>query len=110
VDVAISLKDICSRCVVSVEKVFHDVLIQLDKWFHIFGLFNFLYVRDYWLQYINEINCKVTIRNGESSVCGILRGIDDRGRLILEKDQQSLFISSGDMFLNTEKGITIDYE
>jgi biotin-(acetyl-CoA carboxylase) ligase len=110
VDVAISLEDICGQGVVSVEKMFNDVLVQLDKWLGTFELFGFSHIKNYWLQYINEINCRVTIKNGESSVSGLLRGIDDRGRLILEKNRQNLFISSGDMFLNTEGGMVIDYE
>jgi BirA family biotin operon repressor/biotin-[acetyl-CoA-carboxylase] ligase len=109
VDVAISLRDICKQHIVSVEEIFDNVLVELDKWFNIFDVLGFSYIKNYWLQYINEINCKVIIRNGGSSISGIIRGIDDMGRLILEENHRNLLISSGDMFLNTE-GITVSYE
>jgi BirA family biotin operon repressor/biotin-[acetyl-CoA-carboxylase] ligase len=106
---AISLRDICCSDVVSVEKVFNDVLIKLEEWFSFFEKFGFFCIRNYWLRHINEIDCKVTVKNGSDCLSGTVRGIDDSGRLILEKDGKKLLISSGDMFLNTER-ITISNE
>jgi BirA family biotin operon repressor/biotin-[acetyl-CoA-carboxylase] ligase len=78
------------------EEILKSVLSVLDGWL---GL-NFSDVRNYWLRYINEVNCNVTIRNGEDLLIGLCRGLDNTGKLILEKDGRHLLISSGDMFTN----------
>jgi BirA family biotin operon repressor/biotin-[acetyl-CoA-carboxylase] ligase len=106
---AACLKDICGVDNISTEEVLENILIELDKCFEDLSLFGFSSIKNYWLRYINETDCKVTIRNGLDSLTGIFRGIDDSGRLILEKDGRNLFISTGDMFLNME-GIKASYE
>jgi BirA family biotin operon repressor/biotin-[acetyl-CoA-carboxylase] ligase len=109
IGVAVSLKDVCGSGIVSAEEMLNNILVKLNKWLCAFEKFGFLCVKSYWLQYINEINCKVIVRNGSDSISGIVRGIDDFGRLILNRDDQNLLISSGDMFLNMER-IVINYE
>jgi BirA family biotin operon repressor/biotin-[acetyl-CoA-carboxylase] ligase len=106
---AICLKDVCNKYVVSVEEMFDVVSIELSRWLYTLENCGFSYIRDYWLQHISGINCKVTVKNGGDSLSGIIRGTDDSGRLILEKDGQNLLISSGDMFLDAER-ITVSYE
>ncbi|MDR2723909.1 MAG: biotin--[acetyl-CoA-carboxylase] ligase [Holosporaceae bacterium] len=106
---AISIRDISGVEVISVEEVWRSILIELDIWLEAFCVSNFLFIKNYWLRYVNEINCKVIIKNGLDSITGIFKGIGDDGRLILGKQDKDLFISSGDMFLNVE-GITVNYE
>jgi len=93
---------------ISTEDMMDDILNSLNKWFKNFDSFGFFYIKEYWLRYINEIGCKVVIKNWNESVTGIFRGISNSGKLILERDGRNLLISSGDMFLNRE-GITVDY-
>ncbi|MDR1561027.1 MAG: hypothetical protein LBS23_01585 [Holosporaceae bacterium] len=85
------------------------ILKNIEEWTRCSAEKGFFYIRSYWLRYINEINCKVIIKNGSESISGIFAGIDEFGRLILENDRRKLFISSGDMFVNT-KNITVFYE
>jgi biotin-(acetyl-CoA carboxylase) ligase len=99
-----SLRDACGdRDIVFVEEMLGGVLDGLDRWFCAFEKFGFLRVKDYWLRHISGIGCNTTIKNGSDSLSGTVRGIDDFGRLILEKDNRNLFISSGDMLLDTER-------
>ncbi|MDR1375280.1 MAG: biotin--[acetyl-CoA-carboxylase] ligase [Holosporaceae bacterium] len=85
------------------------VSADIEKWFDNLKDLGFFYVRDHWLRYINEIDCKITIKNGRESLCGVFSGIDEFGRLILKKNDRSIFVSSGDVFIN-EEGITVQYE
>ncbi|MDR0632475.1 MAG: biotin--[acetyl-CoA-carboxylase] ligase [Holosporaceae bacterium] len=103
---AASIKDVCGGVAVPPDEVLEKILVALDKWFDNFNVLGFLYIKNYWLRYINEIDCKITIRNGLDSLTGVFRGIDDSGRLILEMDGRRLFISSGDMFSNMEGMVT----
>jgi BirA family biotin operon repressor/biotin-[acetyl-CoA-carboxylase] ligase len=105
---ATCLRDVCGRRTVSVEEVFGNVSVESDNWLCALENLGFSYIRDCWLRYISEINCNVTVKNGGDSLSGIIRGIDDSGRLVLEKDGRNLLISSGDMFLDTER-ITVSY-
>ena len=61
------------------------------------------------ITYITGMNSEVTIKNGRDRISGIIRGIDELGRLILERNDQKLYISSGDMFIN-EKEIVVNYD
>jgi BirA family biotin operon repressor/biotin-[acetyl-CoA-carboxylase] ligase len=105
---AACLKDICGR-EIQTEEILNRILVGLRERFDNFEPSSFSFVKSYWLRYVNEIDRIVTIRNGLDSIVGIFRGIDDSGRLILERDGRNAFVSSGDMFLNTE-GITVNYE
>ncbi len=109
VSTATSLSEICPSNVISVQQLLEDILITLDKWIYLPNFSNFSCIRKYWLQNIYGLNSPVTIKNGTDSLCGIMRGIDKLGRLILETNEQNLHISTGDMFVN-EKKITVAYE
>jgi biotin-(acetyl-CoA carboxylase) ligase len=106
---AVSLKDICGSGIISSEKILESILAKLDQRLGDLSSFGFLSVKKYWLRYINEMDCKVIVRNGRDSLAGIFRGIDDSGKLILENGGRNLLISSGDLFSNIE-GVTVNYE
>ncbi len=94
---------------VSVDDVFKLTLIKIREWIDCLEEKGFFRIKCYWLRYINEIHRSVTIKNGEEALTGTFTGIDDFGRLMLEKEGRNLRISSGDMFLN-EKGIMVNYD
>lgn len=102
----VSMKDICENETIPPEEVLEKILVALNKWLDNFEILNFLHIKNYWLRFINEIDCNVTIKNGLDSLTGVFRGIDDSGRLILEKNGRRLFIYSGDMFSDME-GIVV---
>ncbi|MDR2107067.1 MAG: biotin--[acetyl-CoA-carboxylase] ligase [Holosporaceae bacterium] len=98
---AISLKEICGEDIPT-EKVLGNITEKLNlrlKELHVFG---FGGIKNYWLRYINEINRTITVRNGSDSITGILEGIDDDGRLILERKCGKTVIFGGDIFENTK--------
>lgn len=78
---------------------------EINKWFINFQKIGFLFIKNYWLQYINDINCNVIIRNGKSSISGVFKDIDFLGRLVLETKDRKLYISSGDLFIDQERVI-----
>jgi BirA family biotin operon repressor/biotin-[acetyl-CoA-carboxylase] ligase len=84
------------------------VLKSIGQWFHSLHSLGFSRARNYWLRNINEIMCRVVIKNGNWSVDGVFQDIDDCGRLVLEKNGNRLFISSGDLFANQE-GLVINH-
>lgn len=83
--------------------------IEIEKWFTKFQKENFYFVRKYWLRYVNDIDCNVIIKNGNSTVSGIFKDIDLLGRLVLEYAGKELYISSGDLFIDQER-IIYKYE
>lgn len=106
---ASSLADILKVSAIATEDVFQMVLKETDSWLEILKTDGFLSIKNYWMHHIIGVNGPVVIKNGDESLSGILRGIDDFGRLILEKDKRNLYISSGDMFMN-EKTILVNYD
>jgi BirA family biotin operon repressor/biotin-[acetyl-CoA-carboxylase] ligase len=84
------------------------IMKNIGDWFRLLNMAGFSKIRNYWLQNINNIKCRVVIKNGHSSINGIFQDIDDRGRLVLEENGNRLFISSGDLFANQE-GLVINH-
>ncbi len=109
VPTAVSLNEIIGVSDVSAEGVFHSVLGNLNCELNLIQTDRFADIREYWLGNIVGMNSEVTIKNGNDSLSGIVRGIDGIGRLILECDEKELYISSGDMFEN-EKKIVVNYD
>ena len=109
VPTAISLEKIIGVSTVSTEKTFRSILDNLNSELSLIQAGRFSDIREYWLQNIVGMNSEVTIKNGNDSLSGIVRGIDELGRLILERDEKKLYISSGDMFEN-EKKIVVNYD
>lgn len=109
VPTAISLEKIIGVSTVSTEKTFRSILDNLNSELSLIQAGRFSDIREYWLQNIVGMNSEVTIKNGNDSLSGIVRGIDELGRLILERDEKKLYVSSGDMFEN-EKKIVVNYD
>lgn len=105
---AVSLDSIVGGFSFSAQQLFDSVLNKLNIWLNLLQVENFSGIRGYWLQNIVGMNSEVTIRNGRDSLSGIIRGIDELGRLVLEYNGRKLYISSGDMFIN-EKEIMVNY-
>lgn len=105
---AISLDGIVDDFCFSAQQLLGFILNKLNIWVNSLLTENFFDVREYWLRNIVGMNSEATIRNGRDSLSGIIRGIDELGRLILERNNQKLYISSGDMFIN-EKEIVVNY-
>ncbi|MDR1361953.1 MAG: biotin--[acetyl-CoA-carboxylase] ligase [Holosporaceae bacterium] len=107
---AVSLKDILGDDVPKVPDVLDVLLKNVDDWLCLLRHVGFFRIRNYWLQNVNEISSRVVVRNGKESIVGIFCDLDERGRLVLEKeDGERLFISSGDLFVNSEI-IMVSYE
>lgn len=109
VPTAISLEKIIGVSTVSTEKTFRSILDNLNSELSLIQAGRFSDIREYWIQNIVGMNSEVTIKNGNDSLSGIVRGIDALGRLILECDEKKLYVSSGDMFEN-EKKIVVNYD
>jgi BirA family biotin operon repressor/biotin-[acetyl-CoA-carboxylase] ligase len=107
IEQAACIKDIAGK--ISTDEIMERILDGIDKWFCNLSIDGVQCLKEYWLRYINELGCKITVRNGHDSVSGVFRGMDDLGRLILEQNGSNLLISSGDMFLNME-GIVVSHE
>lgn len=105
---AVSLDSIVGGFSFSAQQLFDSVLNKLNIWLNLLQVEKFSGIRGYWLQNIVGMNSEVTIRNGRDSLSGIIRGIDELGRLVLEYNGRKLYISSGDMFIN-EKEIMVNY-
>ena len=105
---AVSLDSIVGGFSVSAQRLFDSILEVLNNWLGLLQTSGFSGIREYWLRNIVGMNSEVTIKNGVDSISGIIRGIDDLGRLILETHDKELYISSGDMFLNEQK-IVVNY-
>lgn len=106
---AVSLDEIIGVLDVSADRLFRSVLNNLDDEMNLLQTDSFSDIRKYWIRNIVGVNSEVTVRNGEDSLSGTVRGIDEIGRLILECDGEKLYISSGDMFVN-EKKIVVNYD
>ena len=106
---AVSLDSIVGGFCVSAHQLFDSVLNKLSTWLNLLQIEGFFGIREYWLRNITGMNSEVTIRNGRDSLSGIIRGIDELGRLILECNGRKIYISSGDMFMN-EKEIMVKYD
>ncbi len=105
---AVSLDSIVGGFSVSAQQLFTSILEVLSGWLDLHRVNDFSNVREYWLRNIVGLNSEVIVKNGNDSLSGIIRGIDNFGRLILETNSQRLYISSGDMFMNEQK-IVVDY-
>lgn len=78
-----------------------DVLLDnISDWMYRLRIRGFSDVRSYWLRNIKEINCNVTVKNGNSVLNGIFLNIDDSGKAVLQQDDRRLLVSSGDLFIN----------
>ncbi len=106
---AVSLDSIVGGFSVSAQQLFDSVLNKLNTWLNLLQMESFSGIREYWLRNITGMDSEVTIKNGRDRLSGIIRGIDELGRLILEYNGQTLYISSGDMFIN-EKEIMVNYD
>ena len=106
---AISLEGIIGISDISAQEVFRSVLDNLNYELNFIEAGRFSDIREYWLQNIFGMDSEVTIKNGSDTLSGIVRGVDRFGRLILECNEERLYISSGDMFTN-EKKITVNYD
>jgi BirA family biotin operon repressor/biotin-[acetyl-CoA-carboxylase] ligase len=90
------------RC--NVMNVLDAALAAICRWCAYLEEDRFFCVRDYWLRNINEIKCKITVKNGTDSLSGVFLDIDQSGRLVLEEETgRSLFVSSGDLFITQER-------
>ncbi|GHU18993.1 biotin--[acetyl-CoA-carboxylase] ligase [Alphaproteobacteria bacterium] len=89
--------------------VFNILIANIDKWLLLLEKSDFSCIRSYWLRNINGIKCNVVVKNGVESVSGLFYDLDESGRLVLERNGEYLFISSGDLFLNQE-GIVVSNE
>ncbi len=105
---AVSLDSIVGSLSVSAQQLFDSILEMLDRWLALLQNDDFSSVIKYWLRNIVGMDSEVTIKNGSDSLSGVIRGIDELGRLVLECSDQTLYISSGDMFLNEQK-IVVGY-
>lgn len=105
---AVSLDGIVGDFCISAQRLFGSVLKALDSWLNLLRIDSFSGIREYWLRNIVGMNSEVTIKNGRDHLSGIIRGIDELGRLILECNGRRLYISSGDMFVN-EQEIMVNY-
>jgi biotin-(acetyl-CoA carboxylase) ligase len=106
---AVSLREICGSGDISAGEVRRHISERLDERLEELNISGFGDIRDYWLRYVNGMNSIITLRNGSDSIAGVFEGIDSAGRLILAAGGERMFISAGDMFLNT-KGITVNRE
>ncbi len=109
ISLAISLEDISAEICISAEQLLKDILDELDNWICLPNINDFLCIQQYWLKNMYGINNLATIKNNKESLVGIIRGIDNLGRLILEEDNRNLYVSSGDMFINENK-LMVNYE
>ncbi|MDR3151403.1 MAG: biotin--[acetyl-CoA-carboxylase] ligase [Holosporaceae bacterium] len=109
IESAVSIKDALESADIPLPEVLCILLKNVDYWLLQLQTLDFFCVRDYWLQNINEMRGNVVIKNGRESISGIFRNLDDRGRLILERNSgERLFISSGDLFMNAETIVVSD--
>ncbi len=82
---------------------------EICDWTSALKNLGFSYIKSFWLRNINKINCNVTIKNGCDSISGFFSDIDDFGRIVLNTGARTVFISSGDLFINKE-GLIIQNE
>jgi BirA family biotin operon repressor/biotin-[acetyl-CoA-carboxylase] ligase len=101
----VSIVDILERKTLFIEpeNVLLTLLKNIEKWFWNWNNVGFAPVRSYWLRNIKGIKHKVTIKNGSDSISGIFADIDESGRLVLDRGDGSLYISSGDLFVHQER-------
>lgn len=85
------------------QEVLSILLKNIDDWISRLCNVGFSDVRSYWLRNINDINCKVTIKNGNSVLNGIFLDINDSGKAVLECEGKRVQISSGDLFMNQDE-------
>lgn len=104
---AIGLSEMPIQKHIVLDDLLSDILVNIDRWLLLSK--NFDYVREYWMNHNYDIGKRITVKNGNDSVSGIYKGINESGQLILSKDDKNVFISSGDMFINLEK-VVVNYE
>ena len=85
------------------QEVLSILLKNIDSWITRLYNIGFSDVRSYWLRNINDINCKVTIKNGNSVLNGFFLDINDSGKAVLEYEGKRVQISSGDLFMNQDE-------
>lgn len=105
---AVGLDEIISKVVVTRKMILSLILNNIEQTIVLLRDNHFEYVKNFWLTRMIGIDSDVTIKNGKSNVSGIIKGIDDSGRLILNCNGKMLYISSGDMFLNEDR-IMVNY-
>lgn len=96
---AISLKEIYPNLDITPIKLLFEIEETLSQWLQK----DFSEVKNYWMEYAQNIGESITIKNGQDSLSGIYNGIDEAGKLILELDNKKVLISSGDMFEDMDK-------
>lgn len=98
-DTAISLREISPDIIIDPVKLLRQIEFSIDKWVEL----DFFDVRSYWIRNASDIGQQIVIKNGQDSLSGIYRGIDETGKLVLAVGDKTVFISSGDMFKNMDK-------
>lgn len=96
---SVSMKEIYPNLDVTPIKLLFEIEENLSEWLEK----DFSEVKNYWMEHTKSIGESITIKNGQDSLTGIYKGIDDSGKLILELDNKTVFISSGDMFDDMDK-------
>lgn len=84
-----------------------DILLEnVVDWISRLCNLGFSEIRSYWLQNIKEVGCNVTVRNGSSILDGVFLDINDSGEAVLQRNEQILLISSGDLLMNQDRILT----
>lgn len=103
-DSTISLEQIPGSVVVSAKSLCNSILKEIEAWIHLKNINDFSSIKEYWLDHMVGIGQEASIKNGTEMQSGIIKGIDDSGRLILERHQKEILISYGDMFVGVRNG------
>ena len=72
-----------------------DEIVRLDRDFQAFG---FEPIRQEWLSYSKGLGQVIQVRLPQQTLQGAFAGLDENGCLILEQDNKTLTIASGDVF------------
>lgn len=100
----ISLEQIPGSVSVSAKSLCNSILNEIEAWIHLKNINDFSSIKEYWLDHMVGIGQEASVRNGMEMQSGIIKGIDDFGRLILERHQKEFVISYGDMFVGVRNG------
>ena len=103
-DSTISLEEIPGSVSVSAKSLCNSILNEIEAWIHLKNINDFSSIKEYWLDHMVGIGQEASVRNGMEMQSGIIKGIDDFGRLILERRQKEILISYGDMFVGVRNG------
>lgn len=103
-DSTISLEEIPGSVSVSAKSLCNSILKEIEAWIHLKNINDFSSIKEYWLDHMVGIGQEASVRNGMEMQSGIIKGIDDSGRLILERHQKEILISYGDMFVGVRNG------